>query len=183
LPDSLKKYAEFLPKQATVYFKDDSTASIQGTTEESTTVITDKKTGFMRVLLKSPFKMYRVDYDKTDQENERALLPVYSFAPTATTKQIAGYNAVKYILKDKLSGDTSEAWFTKDISIIPNSITTALDPKEGVPLVFTTNQHGVIATTTVKQITFDAVPAGVFSTPAGYEVLTPKQLQEMPVEN
>jgi len=27
------------------------------------------------------------------------------------------------------------------------------------------------------------VPAGIFSTPAGYEKLTPKQLREMPVEN
>ena len=35
----------------------------------------------------------------------------------------------------------------------------------------------------VKQIKFEPVPAGVFSTPAGYEPLTPEQLREMPVEN
>ena len=31
--------------------------------------------------------------------------------------------------------------------------------------------------------TLPVVPAGIFSTPAGYEKMTPKQLREMPVEN
>ncbi len=58
LPDSLKQYTAFLPKEAVVYFKGDSTVSLQKSNEESTTVITNRKTGFMRVLLKSPVKQF-----------------------------------------------------------------------------------------------------------------------------
>ena len=53
LPDSLKHYSDYLPKTAIAYFKGDSTVSIQQAGEEATTVIMQKPTGFMRVLLRS----------------------------------------------------------------------------------------------------------------------------------
>ena len=183
LPDTLKKYVDFLPKTALVYFKGDSTVSIQQGSGESTTVITYKPTGFMRVLLKSPFQKYQVDYSKADQSQEKASLPVYSYKASADTRIIAGHRTIKYVLTDKATGETAEAWYTKEISIVPNSLTTALDTTYGVPLAFTTNQHGMVIKTTAKQVKFDPIAGGVFATPAGYQTITPKQLQEMPVEN
>ena len=183
LPDSLKQYAEFLPKEAIVYFKGDSTVSIQKTNEESTTIITDRKTNFMRVLLKSPARQFVVDYNKNDQAEEIGQLPPYTIAKQNETKTIAGYQATKYLVKDKLSDETTAMWFTKDISLIPNSLTMMLDSTLGVPLTFSINQNGMKTKTTVKEIKFEPVPANVFATPAGYTSLTPQQLRQMPVGN
>ncbi len=183
LPDSLKQYAEFLPKQAVVYFKGDSAVSIQKTNEESTTIITDRKTNFMRVLLKSAARQFVVNYNKSEQAEEIGQLPPHTIAKQNETKTIAGYNATKYVAKDKLSDETTEMWFTKDISLIPNSLTMPLDSTLGTPLAFTINQNGMKTKTTVKEIKFEPVPEGIFATPAGYVPLTPQQLRQMPVGN
>lgn len=183
LPDSLKQYAQYLPQQAVVYFKGDSTISIQDAKEESTSVITDTKAGFMRALLKSVTKHYAVDYDKAAQAEELAGMPSYTYTKGNEQKTIAGYNATKYNLKDKLTGEAAEAWFTKDIAIKPSSLTSTLDTALGVPLAFTLKQSGIIVKTTAKQIKFEPVPDGAFSTPKGYEFLTPKQFKELTTGN
>ncbi|MGI4804570.1 MAG: hypothetical protein ACRYFL_07355 [Janthinobacterium lividum] len=183
LPDSLKRYAEYLPKEAKVYFKGDSTVSIQQSEKESTTIITDKKTSFMRVLLKSTFRQFMVDYNKTEQSEEIGTLPPHTVTKQKETKNIAGYPAEKYIFQDKLSGESTEAWFTKNIAVPQNSMTMMLDSTLGVPLTFTISQAVMKMKVTVQQLKFEPVPAGVFSTPTGYHQLTPQQLREMPVQN
>jgi hypothetical protein len=183
LPDSLNKYLAYLPKSALVYFKGDSAVSIQQLNDESTTVITYKPTDFMRVLLRSADKKYVIDYNKAEQANESQARLGYNYVPTRETKIIAGHKTIKYALTDKATGLTSEAWFTKEISVIPNSMTMAFDTSRGVPLAFTTNHNGMTITTTAKDIKFEPVPASAFSTPTGYEPLTPKQLRDMPVDN
>ena len=182
LPDSLKSYGNYLPAEAKVYFKGDSAVTVQQAGQEATTVITYQPTGFMRVLLKSPDKQYVIDYNKADQEAEKANMPGFTFTPTNGSKKLAGYQAKAYTMRDKMTADSTEAWFTHDIVIPQSSLTMVLDTALGVPLVFSTNQNGIITKTTVKEIRFEPVPQGIFSTPAGYEHLTPKQLSEMPVE-
>jgi hypothetical protein len=179
LPDSLKQYAQYLPKQAVVYFKGDSTISIQETKEESTSVITVPKAGFMRALLKSTDKHFVIDYDKDAQAEERSIMPSYTFTKSAQHKTIAGYDAVKYDMKDKQTGESAEAWFTKDIVVIPNSLTVNLDTALGVPLSFTLKQNGIVVKTTVNQVMFETIPEGAFSTPKGYEFITPQKFKEM----
>ena len=183
LPDSLNKYLAYLPKSATVYFKGDSAVSIQQSNDESTTVITDKPANLMRVLLQSTAKKYVIDYNKAEQAEEVPARLGYTYKAGIETKIIAGHKTLKYTLTDKATGESSEAWFTQEVSVIPNSLTMSFDTTHGVPLAFTTNQNGMIITTTVKEIKFEPVPAGIFSTPPGFEPLTPKQLRDLPVEN
>ena len=183
LPDSLNRYLAYLPKSAMVYFKGDSAVSIQQMNDESTTIITDKATSFMRVLLRSSAKKYVIDYDKAEQAQESPARLGYTYQAGTETKAIGGYKALKYTLTNKETLEQSEVWFTKDISVVPNSLTMAIDTVHGFPVAFTTNQGGMLIKHTVKQIKFEPVPEGVFSTPAGYEPLTPKQLRDMPVEN
>jgi hypothetical protein len=151
--------------------------------DESTTVITHKPTDFMRVLLASSAKKYVVDYTKADQAEESPARLGYAYTGGTETRTIAGHKALKYELTNKVTGETAEAWFTKEISVIPNSLTMAFDTTKGFPLEFTVNHGVMVIKTTVKDVKFEPVPAAIFSTPAGYEPLTPKQLREMPVEN
>lgn len=183
LPDSLKRFAAYLPKEATVYFRGDSSVSVQKSGDESTTVILNKRLGAMRVLLHSPTKQYSIIYSAKDQAEEASLLPKYSYLKTNLSKPIAGYRATKYILHDKTTGDSTEAWFTQEIHLAPSSLSTVFDQALGTPLIFTTNQNGIVSKTSVKEIKFDGIPDGVFSTPAGYQSITPKDLRELPVEN
>lgn len=182
LPDSLKHYGDYLPKTAIVYFKGDSTVSIQQAGDEATTVITYKPSGFMRVLLRSSAAKYQVDYKKAEQAE--VLPPVnYSYAVTTESKTIAGHKALKYILTDKASGLTSEAWFSREISVVPNYLTTVFDTAYGAPLAFSINQNGIVTKTTVKELKFEAVPGGVFATPGGYSKISPEQFKNLPVGN
>jgi len=182
LPDSLKTFAAFLPKTAIIYFKGDSTVSIQQAGPDATTVITHKPTNFMRVLLRSDKAQYAIDYTKAEQVD---ILPPtdYTYAPTTETKTILGHKATKYVLTDKTSGVGNEVWFTKDIKLVPNYVTAVFDTTYGVPLVFTSDQNGMVTRTSVKEIKFEKVPDGVFSTPAGYKKITPEQFKNMPVGN
>jgi hypothetical protein len=183
LPDSLSKYLLYLPKSAKVFFKGDSAVSIQQMSDESTTIITHKPTNFMRVLLASSSKKYVIDYNKADQQLEIPARLGYTYEAGTETRTIAGQQALKYTITDKVSGLTTDAWFAKGVAFIPNSLTMAFDTTKGEPMEFTTNQNGMVIKTTVKEIKFEPVPEGIFSTPPGYQPLTPKQLREMPVEN
>jgi hypothetical protein len=182
LPDTLRHYAQYLPKDAIVYFKGDSTVSIQKLNDESTTVITNQKAGFMQVLLKSPTKKIIVNYTKADQDEEKRQMPKFNYKPQKDVRTIAGVKATKYLLEEKLSGETSADWFSKDVKIIPNSLTLMFDPSVGFPMDFTLNQNGIRVRTVVKEIKYQKIPAGVFTTPFGYTPLTPQQLKELPVE-
>jgi hypothetical protein len=183
LPDSLIRYAAYLPKQAIVYFKGDSTVSIQQAGDEATTVITDKPTDFMRVLLRSSNSKYVIDYNKAQQPELLPAASGYSYESTEDTTTIVGYKAKRYQLTDKTTGLTSEAWFTKQLSIAPNYLTTVFDTTYGAPLVFTTRQNDMPVKTTLKEIKFEPVPDGIFSTPKGYQKITPEQFKNMPLGN
>ena len=181
LPDSLLAYGPYLPKTATVHFKDDSVVSIQGIPEENTTIITHQPTNYMLVLLKSAAKSYQVIFNKDEQKQEVPDISMYTFTKSGDTKMIAGYNAEHYIMKNKATGIGSDAWFTHDIKIPPSSLTMMFDAKLGVPLSFKIDQNGFVTHTTVKEIKFEQTPDGAFSTPPGYQKLTPQQLKDMPV--
>ena len=183
LPDSLTRYAAFLPKQAIVYFKGDSTVSVQQAGDEATTVITQKPTDFMRVLLLSSNSKYVIDYAKAQQPELLPATSGYTYEATADTMTIAGYKAKKYQLTDKATGLTSEAWFTQQLSIVPNYLTTVFDTTYGTPLAFTTRQNDLPVKTTLKEVKFEPVPDGIFSTPKGYQKITPDQFKNMPLGN
>ena len=182
LPDTLRRYLDYLPKTATVYFKGDSTVSIQQAGDEATTIITHKPSNLMRVLLRSSTEKFVIDYSKEDQAEESPAKLGYTYTATKDTSTIAGHKALKYTLTDKETGLQSEAWFTKELSIVPNSLTAVFDTTYGVPLAFTTNHNGMGTKTTAKEIKFEPVMNGMFSTPAGYQKMTAKQLREMPVK-
>jgi outer membrane lipoprotein-sorting protein len=183
LPDSLNRYKDYLPKTAVVYFKGDSTISVQQANDEATTVITYKPTDLMRVLLRSASAKYIIDYPKSEQTEILPARAGYSYTPTNEIKIIAGHKATKYNLIDKATGAASEAWFTREVSVVPSYLTTVFDTTYGVPLSFTTMQNDIPVTTTAKEIKFEPVPDGAFTAPQGYRQMTPKQFRELPVEN
>lgn len=183
LPDSLAGYAAYLPKHAHVYFKGDSAATVHGTDEESTTMITYHPNGYLLCLLKSGMKRFQVQYSLEEQKKELPDISRYEFTKGREGVKMLGHTAQQYMMKDKFSGDTTSAWFTHDIVVPPNYLTGIFKPEFGTPLLFSINQNGMVTTTTFKEMRNDPVPAGIFNAPPGYQKMTPKELNEMPVEN
>jgi len=183
LPDSLRNYGSYLPTSATVYFKGDSVATVQGSDEESTTMITHRPSGYMEALLKSGIRKFAVEYAKSEQAAELPDLSIYDITKATGQKTIAGFKADRYTRKDKFTGDTTSLWFTQELKVPANFLTMAFKPELGMPVVFSTNQNGFITRVELKEVKYQPVPAGIFSTPPGYQKLTPQQLRDMPVEN
>ncbi|PTQ99517.1 hypothetical protein C8P68_102341 [Mucilaginibacter yixingensis] len=178
LPDNIRQFADHLPKEAVVYFKGDSAVVVQKMGDESTTVITHQPTKFMDVLFKSPKQSYQVNYSKQDQEEDRSHMPIFEAVKGPQTKTMNGVAAQQYTLSDKMTTENQEAWFTTAIKAPQSYLSKMLDPVLGVPLVFSYNQNGMITHVKIKEINTDEdVPAGVFTVPAGYQKLAPKDLQ------
>jgi hypothetical protein len=183
LPDSLKSYGAYLPTTAMVYFKGDSVATVQGTDQESTTTITYQPNGYMVALLKSGVKRFQVPYEKNDQAKELPDMSIYDIKKGSQTKTIGTYKAEQYIVKNKFSGDTAHAWFTHNLVVPPGFLTMVFKPELGTPLIFSTDQNGLITRFSLKAVRFEPVPAGIFNIPQGYQKLTPRELRDMPVGN
>jgi GLPGLI family protein len=97
----------------------------------------------------------------------------FEVTSTKETKNIAGYNCTKFIIKDKISGDLSEAWTTTEITVLSTALTSTLPSGiTGFPVMFSTNMNGVKNTMTLKSIEEKAVGEVNFKIPEGYETMT-----------
>ena len=115
--------------------------------------------------------------DEVDQASEES--PKYTFTPTTETKQIAGYNCKKFLGKDAKTGADAEVWVTNEISVPSNLITAAFAGTGGFPVEITATQQGVKATSTLKTITEQKVPAGTFAVTKDYDKITYDELKAM----
>ncbi|MXV15534.1 hypothetical protein [Hufsiella ginkgonis] len=180
LPDAMKPYASFFPREATVYFKGDSAKSVQVSTRSTTSVITDINASFMRLLLEAGVKKVYVSFTPAQQEEGLMALPEYAYTAGTETKTIGGYKALKYDQKNKKTGVSSEAWFTKDVSVVQNSLTAQIDESLGLPLVFTAAQaNGLTIKVTFKELKAGPVAAGTFSTPKDFQSIAIQDLTKI----
>lgn len=181
LPAEMQQMRAMLPSEVTVYFKGDSSSSLNKTPMATTNFIMNPKTEFQRLLLDIPMmnRKLSVKFTPDDMETMKESFPELSFVPGTETKTISGYAGQKYTVSEKKSGKNSEAYFTKDVEIPSNSFTQYFDKSYGFPLQFITYQQGMTLKATVKQIKEEKVPAGSFSASKDYEEITFSQLQQM----
>jgi len=180
-PPAMAQFASRFPTEMVVYFKGDSSASDTKTAFFSNKIIMNAKTEYVRLLVDMPManKKYSVIFTPDDLEQAQEQNPEFETKATAETKAINGYNATKYSVKEKKSGQTFDAWFTKDITVTPNSLTTFYDKNLGVPLEFQTVANRMPIKASIKEIKEAPVPAGSFGASKEYEEITLAQLMGM----
>lgn len=180
LPANMQQMKAMLPTEVTVYFKGDSTSTLNKTPMSTANFILNPKTEFQRLLLEIPMmnKKYSVRFTPADVETMAESFPELTFTESSETKTIASFNGKKYTVKDN-AGKSSEAVFTKDIEIPANSFTQFFDTSYGFPLAFTTYQQGMSVKAVVKEVKEMKVPAGSFSGGKEYEEITIAQLQAL----
>ncbi|WP_276361158.1 hypothetical protein [Daejeonella sp. H1SJ63] len=181
VPEQMQALAANLPNELKVYFKGDSSSLKTESAMYKSTNILNFKQKYERLLLDIPMlgKKLSVIFSPADQDRIQANMPQLSTKAGSETKTIAGYNALKYEVTEKKSNQNSEAWFTKDADITPNSLSRFFDKSLGFPLEFTSYMNGLSLKAIVKEIQSGPVPAGSFTASKDFEEITLDQLMQM----
>lgn len=181
LPEKMQAMASNFPTELKVYFKADSSSLKTESTMYSSTNILNKNKEYERLLMDIPMmgKKFSVIFSPADQERIAANMPDLSVKLTSETKTIAGYQVQKHEVNEKKSNQSSEAWFTKDIEIVPNSLSRFYDKSYGFPVEFTSYMNGLSLKAVVKEVKAEAVPSSMFSASKDFEEITLDQLMQM----
>jgi hypothetical protein len=173
--------AGMLPTEMKVFFKGDSSATLAKSPMSSSNTILNLKAEYVRLLLDIPMmsKKYSILFTPAELEEMKAQSPEYQLTPATENKTVAGYNSQKYVVKDKKSNTSFDAWFTKDVDIVQNSLSHFFDRSYGFPLEFNSVQNGMGIRATVKEVKQEKVPAGSFAATKVYEEITLEQLKGM----
>jgi hypothetical protein len=181
LPADKQQFASMLPKEITSYFRGDSTASSLQQGPATIKSIQDYKTNYQSILIDVPAasKKIAVVLKPADIEQMEATDP--KLTPTAGTEKqtIAGYNCTKVTATDPKSGTKYDVWITKDIDIVPNSLSRLVSTFGGVPVKFVTFNQGIKVDAEIKEIKEITVPKGYFSASKDYESMSMEDLKAM----
>jgi hypothetical protein len=155
--------------ESKAYFKGDSIASTSKQGPAYLRFISAKNGEYFAVLVDVPVAKIKKAGIATPAEIEEfaAMIPKFKYEPSTETKDINGFKCKKVNVSDD-KGGKFEAWITNDISVPPSTLSYPLKDIGGVPIQFVSLQMGQKLDITVKTITNDKVPAGIFSIPADF---------------
>jgi len=181
LPEQMQAMASNFPTEIKVYFKGDSSSLKTESAMYSSTNIFNFNKEYERLLLNVPMmgKKFSVIFSPADQEKVAANMPELTIKPGTETKIIAGYTVQKHEVNEKKSNQNCEAWFTKEVEIIPNSLSRFYGKQYGFPVEFISFMNGLSVKAVVKEIATGPVPVGSFSATNDYEEITLDQLMQM----
>ena len=181
LPENMQQMAANFPAELTVFFKGDSSSLKTESQMYSSTSILNTKKEYERMLLDIPMmgKKLSVIFTPADQEKVAEKMPELTLKAGTETKEVLGYKAQKYDVNEKKSGQSFEAWFTKDIEVTPNTLSRFYDKGYGFPIEFSSFMNGITVKAKVKDVKSGPVPAGSFSATKDYEEITLDQLMQM----
>jgi GLPGLI family protein len=177
LPASQQSMAAMLPKEFKVDFKGDNSKFKMDMGMYATEVIYNSATKESLSLTEVPMQNKKIAVKMTKEQTDKmqeVQTGEKDIEVTATieTKNISGYNCTKYVLKDKISGESADVWATTDIIIPANSLTSSIKNIKGVPVEFSTNARGMKSKMTLKSIATQPVADIKMDIPVGYETMT-----------
>ncbi len=177
LPVSQQSMAAMLPKEFKVQFKGDNSKFKMDMGMYATEVIYNSATKESLSLTDVPMQNKKIAVKMTKEQTDKMQEMQtgekdVEVTTTTETKKIAGYNCTKYILKDKISGESVDVWATTDITIPANSLTSSIKNVKGVPVEFSSNARGMKSKMTLKSITEEPVTDIKMDIPTGYETMT-----------
>jgi hypothetical protein len=163
------------------FFKGDSSTTVTPRGPATIKVITAGDNDYLAILVDVPVANMKKAAVATPAELEQGkdMIPALTFTPGTETKQIAGFNCKKVVVKDPKSGTSFDVWITNDISAPTNGISQLYGKVGGFPVQFTTYQMGQTVSVVVKSISDAKVPAGTFSIPAGFDRISITDLQSL----
>jgi len=183
LPPEQQAMAAMLPTEYKVNFKGDYSTFKMDLGMFSTQVIYNVVTKETLSLTEVPMQNKKIAV-KMNAEQSKKMQEMQGgekdleVKATTETKQISGYNCTKYILNDKISGEASEVWATKDINLPANSLTSSFKEIQGVPIQFSTNAQGMKTKMTLKEVKEEVVADINLTVPTGFETMSFEDLMK-----
>jgi Domain of unknown function (DUF4412) len=181
LPADKQQFAAMLPKEITSYFRGDSTASTVQQGPATIKTIQDYKTNYQTLLIDVPAASKKIAVVLKPDEIEQMDATDPKLTPAAGTEKqtIDGYNCTKITATDSKSGAKYDVWVTKDIDMVPNSLTRLVSTFGGVPIKFVTFNQGIKVNAEIKEIKETPVPKGYFTATKDYQSMTMDELKAM----
>jgi len=166
------------PATAKIYFTPDSSATIVSFGAGTFEILSNAKHDYFAVILNIPVAGLKKAGIASPSEIEEglAMLPSFTYTPTAETKQIAGFNCKKVVAKEAKSGKSYDIWITNDITLPQTAFPYYYAAIGGVPVQYTSFMQGQETTITIKSITDDKAPAGTFAISNDFEKVTMEEL-------
>ncbi len=165
----------------TQYFRPDSNAQTFEAGPAKIKVLTDANFKSFAILVDvSAFNVKKAAiYTPDEIDQVVAGFPTLTFAPTAETKQISGFNCKKVVATDAKAQKSYDIWITNDVSIPATSIPRYYATIGGVPIQYTAFQQGQAAVVTITSITDAKAPAGTFGIAADFDKITKDDLEAL----
>jgi hypothetical protein len=181
VPPQAQAMATSLPTELNVYFRGDSSSMKVESQMFSTQTIMNLNKEYERMLLDIPMmgKKFSVIFSPADQEKMADMMPQMTLTGSTESKNVLGYNALKYSVSESKTNSNFDVWFTKDVEVTGNPLSRFYDKSYGFPLEFTSFQNGMSLRATVKEVKAMPVPVGTFSASKDFEEISLDQLMQM----
>ena len=168
------------------YFRSDSTAATFFAGPANIKLLADANYKFYAVLASVPAANIKKAAIYTPAEIDQIVstFPAFTFAPSAETKQIAGFNCKKVVATDTKTQKTYDIWITNDISLPAAVIDKYYAAIGGVPIQYPSFQQGpngalVINEYTITGVSDQKAPAGTFGIAPDFDKISKDQLDAM----
>ncbi len=168
------------------YFRSDSTAAIFSAGPATIKLLADANDKFFAVVAEVAAYKIKKAAIYTPDEIAKVLnsYPAFTFAPSAETKQISGFNCKKVEATDTRTQKTYAVWITNDISLPATVIEKYYVSIGGVPIQYTAFQTGPNGTPSIAEYTISGVsdqkaPAGTFGIAPDFDKISKDQLDAM----
>ena len=168
------------------YFRSDSIATTFSAGPANIKLLADANYKFFAVIAEvSAFNVKKAAIYTPDEINQvLSGFPAFTFAPSAETRQISGFNCKKVVATDTKTQKTYDIWVTNDISLPPAVIEKYYASIGGVPIQYTSFQKGpdgawVTADYTVTGVSDQKAPVGTFGIAPDFDKISKDQLDAM----
>jgi hypothetical protein len=168
------------------YFRSDSVATTFSAGPANIKLLADANYKFFAVLAEvSAYKIKKAAiYTPSEIDQVLSSFPTLTFAPSAETKQISGFNCKKVVATNTKDQKTYDIWITNDISLPSDVIEKYYAAIGGVPIQYTSFQKGpdgalVTADYTVSGVSDQKAPAGTFGIAPDFDKISKDALDAM----
>ena len=180
-PDTLKNgpMAAFLPKEMTLYFKNNITnAEFKiGMGLITTRFLSDADEKKFSTIFKGMGKKSAMVFDEEAVKKnflDRVSLKVVK---TGNTKDVAGYKCQEVNITDS-TDNTYQVYYTDDVNLESPNWCTPYNEIDGLMLEYSIKVNNMVMNLKAKQVIFEKVDSANFTLPKDYEIITdPKQFK------
>ena len=163
-----------MPKEMTIHMKGNKSRILQNQMMGSTIIVSDMdaKNGFMEMNMGG--QAIRMNISTEEFEKEVNKMPDIEYLDE--TKNIAGYNCKKAIMKDESGQLAMTVFYTEKIV---NQAQKEFAGLKGFPLQYSMSQQNMTVKMIAQEVSEESVLESIFNKSEGYKEMTQEELQQM----